>query len=193
MLRPNSIRRSDSSESHPHGHHHDGDWITVRLKEPDGQVEWETRLPLADMTVNQARAGINLLGRFQTAGEDGVAALGKLGLVPDCGTYRDQIFAAALAVPIPQGSMAVYPDVPCMVTLSQMAAIVHRSKRTVEKAKGLPLPDIDGGGGMANFWNWDKIRPWLEERYGILLPGRFPADRIPARPPRSTGDIEAAD
>src|SRR5262249_42323723 len=64
------------------------------------------------------------------------------------------------------------------VTLDQMAAAVHRSKRTLEKLSGrkkspLPDPDIQGGGGRPNEWKWERIRPWLEVEYQRPLPDRF--------------------
>jgi hypothetical protein len=66
------------------------------------------------------------------------------------------------------------------VTLDQAAAIVNRSKRTLEKLatrkkNPLPDPDVQGGGGKANEWNWAKLRPWLEGEYGKQLPVRFPS------------------
>jgi hypothetical protein len=64
------------------------------------------------------------------------------------------------------------------VTLRQMAAMVNKSKRTLEnrkKRKHNPLPDADvpGGGGEADEWLWDHIRPWLENEFRRLLPEKF--------------------
>jgi hypothetical protein len=69
------------------------------------------------------------------------------------------------------------------VTLDEMAAIVNRSKRTLEKLKDrkkdpLPPPDIEGGGGKPHEWLWSTVRPWLEKEYGRTLPAEFPAARI---------------
>ena len=74
-------------------------------------------------------------------------------------------------------------DIKQYVTLDRLAAIVGRSKRTLEKlrtrkANPLPDPDIDGGGGKPNEWVWSMIRPWLEAEYKRVLPEHFPADRI---------------
>jgi hypothetical protein len=72
-------------------------------------------------------------------------------------------------------------DVPTgYVRLSQMAAIVHRSPRTLEKYKSrrrdpLPDPDVPGGGGKADEWLWSRVRPWLEQQFGRRLPEKFPA------------------
>jgi hypothetical protein len=67
------------------------------------------------------------------------------------------------------------------VTLDQAAAMVHRSKRTLERYKSrksdpLPDPDISGGGGRADEWKWSTMRPWLERA--------FPNHRQPEQYPR---------
>lgn len=73
---------------------------------------------------------------------------------------------------------------PQYVTLCQMAAIVHRSKRTLEKTRKdlsdpLPDPEIKGAGGKPSEWRWDAIRGWLAKKFGRLqLPERFPLDRF---------------
>ena len=67
-----------------------------------------------------------------------------------------------------------------LVTLNQAAGIVHRSKRTLEryKTKGeLPAPLHEGGGGMADLYDWKILRLWLMERFGMNLPDIFPANR----------------
>ena len=68
----------------------------------------------------------------------------------------------------------------CRVTLQQVAPLVHRSKRTLERWKQegeLPKPEVQGGGrGNADYWRWDELRPALETKTGISLPTRFPAD-----------------
>jgi hypothetical protein len=57
-----------------------------------------------------------------------------------------------------------------LVTLSQAAAIVHRSKDTLRKYRRLmPAPREPGGNGFATRWAWHEIRPWLEERFGVSL------------------------
>jgi hypothetical protein len=62
------------------------------------------------------------------------------------------------------------------VTLDQAAAMVHRSKRTLEHRKRgpnpLPDPDLEGGGGKPHEWKWGTIRPWLEQEFGKKLPER---------------------
>ena len=67
-----------------------------------------------------------------------------------------------------------------MVTLSQAAAMVHRTKRAMEhyKTKGtLPSPSVEGGGGKPDLWDWEIIRPWLETEFGFQLPVQFPEVR----------------
>jgi hypothetical protein len=71
-------------------------------------------------------------------------------------------------------------ELPDLVTLSQAAAIVNKSKRALEhyKTRGeFPAPDIKGGGGKADLWNWKTLHPWLEERFGMKLPETFPGNR----------------
>jgi hypothetical protein len=70
------------------------------------------------------------------------------------------------------------------VTLEQAAAVVNKSKRTLEKYKSqredaLPPPDVEGGGGRADEWNWSTLRPWLERVFGRPLPQWFPSLRFP--------------
>jgi hypothetical protein len=65
-----------------------------------------------------------------------------------------------------------------LVTLDQIAAAVHKSKRTLENYKDeMPTPTVKGGGGRAALWPWREIKPWLEGIFGVPLPNRFPASR----------------
>ena len=62
-----------------------------------------------------------------------------------------------------------------LVNLDEAAAIVHLSKRTLERRlKNMPVPYVQGGGGKASLWKWNKLRPWLESEYVPDLPKRFP-------------------
>jgi hypothetical protein len=68
------------------------------------------------------------------------------------------------------------------VTLDQMAAMVGRSKKTLEregkkKTSKMPRPDVQGGGGKPHEWKWSQVRPWLMKRYGRALPEQFPTGR----------------
>jgi hypothetical protein len=66
-----------------------------------------------------------------------------------------------------------------LVTLVQMAAIVHRTKRCLEEYKGrLPKPKVTGGGGKPHEWLWSDVRPKLEKLFGRELPEIFPGDRF---------------
>ncbi len=72
----------------------------------------------------------------------------------------------------------------CYVTLLQMAGIVSRSKRTLERLStkpAFPPPAVDGGGGKPNEWRWADVRPILESEYTRTLPEVFPADRFVSR------------
>ena len=67
------------------------------------------------------------------------------------------------------------------VTLAQMAAIVNKSKRTLEWLKDdkmLPAPAVKGGNGRADEWLWSAVKPVLEAEYRRVLPDVFPADRF---------------
>ena len=75
------------------------------------------------------------------------------------------------------------PDVSveCLVTLHQAAAMVNRSKKTLERLKtasDFPMPRVQGSGGKPDEWAWSEIRPYLEKRFDRALPKRFPADRL---------------
>jgi hypothetical protein len=66
------------------------------------------------------------------------------------------------------------------VTLDKMAALVNRSKKTLERYKSrgeLPSPDVEGGGGRADEWIWRRIRPWLQQKFKRQLPERYPSLR----------------
>lgn len=61
------------------------------------------------------------------------------------------------------------------VTLDQCAAMVHRSKRTLECYRArMPDPEVLGGGGRSALWTWARVRPWLVKCFGVNLPERYP-------------------
>lgn len=65
------------------------------------------------------------------------------------------------------------------VTLDQMAALVNRSKKTLERALNkrgstMPRPDVEGAGGKPHEWLWPHILPWLKDTYPRRFPERFP-------------------
>ncbi len=69
----------------------------------------------------------------------------------------------------------------CHVTLQQMAAMVNKSKRTLERLRGdgkLPTPAVKGGNGKADEWKWSDVRRILQNEYNRQLPEVFPADRF---------------
>ena len=55
-----------------------------------------------------------------------------------------------------------------LVTLSQAAALVQRSPRTLQHYVAhpihpLPLPEVRGESGRPNEYKWSEVRPWLEK------------------------------
>jgi hypothetical protein len=62
-----------------------------------------------------------------------------------------------------------------LVNLDEAAAIVHRSKRTLERhLSKMPPPYVQGGGGKPSLWKWAELRIWLEKEFVPDLPKRFP-------------------
>ena len=69
----------------------------------------------------------------------------------------------------------------CHVTLLQMAAMVNKNKRTLERLRNdgkLPAPAVKGGEGKADEWLWSEVRPILQDEYNRQLAKVFPADRF---------------
>ena len=69
---------------------------------------------------------------------------------------------------------------PQYVTLDQMAALVNRSKKTLErlkKANKLPPPEVQGGGGKPDEWLWCNVREDLAKEYDRVMPERYPSQR----------------
>jgi hypothetical protein len=85
--------------------------------------------------------------------------------------------AALTPAPVPPESPRAEPRDPFQqyVTLDQCAAVVRRSKRTLDKYRDkMPPAAIEGGGGKASYWLWSDMRPWLQVRYGLTLPATYP-------------------
>lgn len=65
-----------------------------------------------------------------------------------------------------------------LVTLLQAAAMVSRSKKTLERRKakpGFPMPRVAGGGGKPDEYAWSEMRRYLESEFDRTLPEQFPA------------------
>lgn len=79
-------------------------------------------------------------------------------------------------LPLPSGQLVLaYPGIPQRVTLDQLAAMVHRRKATFELYRGeIPGRLTKGSRGRPALWDWATARPWLEQKFGILMPERFP-------------------
>ncbi len=83
---------------------------------------------------------------------------------------------------VTDGKGGKQPLAPQYVTLDQLAAMVRRSKRTLEnwrrrQKNPMPDPDVEGGGGKPHEWIWEKIRLWLEHETCRTLPVDFPSIR----------------
>ena len=68
-----------------------------------------------------------------------------------------------------------------LVTLSQVAPLTGRKKRTLERYLRdgkLPEPDFPGGEGKSHKWHWSTLRPALSKLCNRVLPPRFPGGRI---------------
>jgi hypothetical protein len=62
-----------------------------------------------------------------------------------------------------------------LVTLDQIGAMVHRSKRSMERyRRQMPAPRVQGRRGRSHLWAWPEVRPWLEATFSLQLPERFP-------------------
>ncbi|MEX2171540.1 MAG: hypothetical protein WD851_19630 [Pirellulales bacterium] len=102
------------------------------------------------------------------------------------GTRRGDapIFTARLMAGLRERSSKKLPttDYDYHVTLSQMAAIVSVSPKTIRRnlydAAKLPAPAEEGGAGKAHKWAWSIARPILEQEFNRQLPEVFPADTL---------------
>jgi hypothetical protein len=68
------------------------------------------------------------------------------------------------------------PEIPDYVTLLQVAAMMKRTKKTLELRKAkrtLPPPAVEGGWGRADLYDWAVMRTWLADEFN------FPLDRLP--------------
>lgn len=68
-----------------------------------------------------------------------------------------------------------------LVTLSQVAPLTGRCKRTLEtylRNGKLPKPDVPGGQGKPHRWYWRNIKPQLNKLANRVLPNRFPGSQI---------------
>jgi hypothetical protein len=89
-------------------------------------------------------------------------------------TLANQAGPAPAAVPAPTG-LPAGPPPEQLVTLDQMGAVVHRSKRSLERYRAqMPPPRARGRRGRPHLWAWHEVRPWLESAFGLRLPEQFP-------------------
>jgi hypothetical protein len=62
-----------------------------------------------------------------------------------------------------------------LVDMDQISAMVHLSKRSMERyKKQMPAPARAGRRGRRALWRWPEVRPWLEAEFKCHLPETFP-------------------
>lgn len=65
------------------------------------------------------------------------------------------------------------------VTLDQIAALVSRSKRALERyVSKMPPPAVKGVKGRAAEWCWAEVRPWVNDTFGRKLPEKLPRTHL---------------
>jgi hypothetical protein len=105
------------------------------------------------------------------------------GLAADVAALRaalEQPGGPGLRLARAEPAQAVLPFTPAspaeqLVTLDQMAAIVHLKKRSLERYRPqLPPPAVLGRRGRPTRWRWADVRGWLEQTFGQRLPEDFP-------------------
>lgn len=109
----------------------------------------------------------------------------------DLQAVRDSAFPAGWLdgdAPQPQGAASAggvgEPQDPAagehhdyLVTLQQAAAMVSRSKKTLERRKTdskFPTPRVAGGGGKPDEYAWSEMRLYLEREFDRKMPEHFP-------------------
>jgi hypothetical protein len=93
--------------------------------------------------------------------------------------FSKPLMVTSAAVPLLEDGNTVTSTsptgVPDYIDLDQSAALVGRSKRTLERRlRKMPPPAIKGSGGKKSEWLWSVMRPWLEKEFGRKLPDRPP-------------------
>jgi hypothetical protein len=100
----------------------------------------------------------------------GGPALDLAALIGQLDAIRNQLELVQLARQLPPVDPAAQ-----LVTLDQCAAMVHRSKLTLEHYRGrMPAPARKGHRGQPHLYSWAAIRPWLESTFHTDLPVEFP-------------------
>lgn len=91
---------------------------------------------------------------------------------------REEMAALRMAVSAPEQQLLPFASpAPSeqLVTLDQMAAIVKKHKRSLERYRdSLPPPRVAGRRGRAALWVWAEVRSWLAGHFGMPLPESFP-------------------
>ena len=105
----------------------------------------------------------------------------RVAAVASITTLAEMIARRVQALVLPAASGPPERAFDDLVTLDQAAAMVGKSKRTLERylhEELLPVPGYPGGSGKPHRWRWSKIRPALEKHFRADLPKKFPASRV---------------
>jgi len=103
-------------------------------------------------------------------------------VLAELGRLRAEMETLSNRLPLPPTSLVELPAQTLrsqppeqLVTLDQIGAMVHRSKRSMERYLGqMPAPHVRGRRGQPHMWSWPEVRPWLETAFGFPLPVCFP-------------------
>jgi hypothetical protein len=144
--------------------------------------------PARDAGWSAQKAGATMASRKATTGNLAATVTAPVDVAADLDgqtSVRNTVAAlVAVAANLEHGKRLDAPPSPvaqCHVTLLQMASIVNRSKRTLERIAAkpaFPLPAVEGCRGKPGEWLWRDVRPILEAEFGRNLPDVFPADRF---------------
>jgi hypothetical protein len=110
-----------------------------------------------------------------TKKKDRPATKGEVGrLLTAVCQLSDEVAVLRSRLPLRQTSAQKRPEE--LVTLVQLAVLLRRTKRTMERyLKRMPPPRVRGRRGCPQQWDWKVIRPWLESTFDVSLPQHFPA------------------
>ena len=151
------------------------------------EMTWGKDFDASSQLRGRALAGVAVLNPDDARFENWVAlvkgAFKKLCVLPgmrqqdDAGNNQLPLSPGDKSPAGPNGTGTATPDVPVIyyIDMDQAAALVNRVKKTLARQMmNMPAPAVKGGGGKKHEWNYAVLKPWLERKYGKLLPDRPP-------------------